>query len=359
MMRQFRRNPTEDERAAVANELSDLKRNEKDLLNDLNTARAHGDLKENFQYHAAKEALRMARTREEQLKKMLAEESAPLPPEQEALIGAIVRYDDEDKDVSRIVQITPAGRGNPPECLVDVRSPLVAGMAFAARNAYDKAYSMLMDADALATRQRGSREATALRKEALTKLKLVLPGITWETKYPAEGQEGRVVTEYVFPSDPSAGVPAPYPLLTFTTVMDRQPHQGGRDTLIDPVVRTFTLVSLQRTRDDLASVKRQQEESKAALAAAQERRSTEFKEHYSSIATARENGRVRRNPVLDLTIQRHAEQLRRSLNRRQLEQHRVNLQSLVYGTDPGKLAYQYATLSRENLIRLIYLLADA
>ena len=68
---------------------------------------------------------------------------------------------------------------------------------------------------------------------------------------------------------------------------------------------------------------------------------------------------MRRNPVLDLTIQRHAEQLRRSLNRRQLEQHRVNLQSLVYGTDPGKLAYQYATLSRENLIRLIYLLADA
>lgn len=396
MMRRFRRNPTEDERSAVQSELMGMKDQEKNLINEVSKARAHGDLRENFEYHAAKEALRMARIREAELKKMLSEQAAPLPPQQEALIGSIIVFNDEDRDATKVIQVAPPGRGDSYNCFVDVRSPLVSAMSAAATREYDEAVEMLEEGEELMTRYSqyrmalGAGEAAELEVEpdyplgldmqqkARLKLKLLMPGVEWVAP-PWQTNDGVVRSRPVV--KPGAkGFAQPYPGMTFGMVHDRKPvfrpetaPDGSPLVMRDPVIRTFTIVAVESTSDDPKSEKLRREATEKALREAEQERERSFQELYTTrtgvtqkLARAtdestdvKENRRVRRNPVLDLTLRRHAAELKKKLSRGKLEKLRFNLQALIYGTDPGKIAYQYGTLSRDNLIRLVYLLADA
>jgi transcription elongation factor GreA len=384
MMRRFRRNPTEDERSAVESELRGMKDQEKNLLNEVNKARAHGDLRENFEYHAAKEALRMARIREAELKKMLSEQAAPLPPQQEALIGSIIVYNDEDQDMTKVIQVAPPGRGDSYNCFIDVRSPLIAAMSAAANREYDAAVEMLQEGDELITQSQKEgatglegvySRGNALQSDARLKLKKLMPGVEWVPEEILGSVRSRPVVKPGF-----KGFAQPYPGMTFGMVHDRNPvfrpetaPDGSPLGMRDPVIRTFTVVAIESTSDEPRLVKMRQDEAERALLQAGRERESAFQELYTArtgvtqkLARAtdestdvKENRRVRRNPVLDLTLRRHAAELKKKLSRGKLEKLRFNLQALIYGTDPGKIAYQYGTLSRDNLIRLVYLLADA
>jgi transcription elongation factor GreA len=364
-MRRFSRNPTEDEKAAIAAELAALKKQQQgSLLDDLNRARAHGDLRENFEYHAAKEALRMASARQRMLMQQLTAASEPLSYEQQVLIGKIIVYNDLNEDRTKVVQVVPQGRGNPAECLVDVRSPLVTGMADAARREATEAYDLL--------NQTRSMPDSPLRAKAMNTLRDLMPRALWEDdghgvpkpvpplKSPPPPSAPESIpagdSERYNQYDHRALVPQPYPGMLFYTVLDRRPPQDGREGYVDPVVRSFEIRDVTSTKDTPEHIEEERKALEANLEAAAQRRASKFKER---VAKALESyGVVRENPVLDLTLRRHAAELKKKLSPEKIRRLRQNLQAMVYGADPGGLAYQYESLSNENLTRLIYLLAD-
>jgi transcription elongation factor GreA len=365
-MRRFRRNPTEDEKAAIAAELAALKKQQQgSLLDDLNRARAHGDLRENFEYHAAKEALRMAAARQKLLMQQLTEQSTPLSYTQEALIGKIIVYNDLDLDRTKVVQVVPQGRGDPANCLVDVRSPLVTAIADATQREAGEAEELL--------RQTQNNPDSPLRAQAMNKFHLLMPYAVWvdgdygipRATAPLKVPPPPPPPEHIPPGkaefysiyDHRAIVPMPYEGMPFYMVMDRRPPQSGGPGLVDPVVRSFSIREVMSTKDTPAQAAAEREALEAAVEEAAQKRAAKFKERVSD--ALERYGAVRENPVIDLTLRRHAAELKKKLSPEKIRRLRHNLQAMLYGSDPGGLAYQYESLSNENITRLIYLLADA
>jgi transcription elongation factor GreA len=125
---------TEEQRAAVEAELAELEGPRRaEVVQAIKTAREHGDLSENFEYHAAKNEQGFLEARIRTLRQRLAhavsvDESAI--PEGEAATGSIVDLED---DTGERMQVEISSVGGPGT--VSPESPL--GRALVGRRAGD------------------------------------------------------------------------------------------------------------------------------------------------------------------------------------------------------------------------------
>lgn len=98
----------------------------KEALEDVKTARAHGDLSENFEYHAAKKEKNRNESRIRYLQKMIktakviSDESA----EDEIGINNAVELEYEDDGSTETIKIVTTVRGDSLEGLISIESPL-------------------------------------------------------------------------------------------------------------------------------------------------------------------------------------------------------------------------------------------
>lgn len=110
------------------------------LIEDVQTARAFGDLSENFEYKAAKQAKNKNESRIRYLKRMIAS-AVVITAESEAdevgLFDRVTLYIEED-DEEETVTIVTTLRQNPMKGLVSKESPM--GQAIVGRKAGDRVF---------------------------------------------------------------------------------------------------------------------------------------------------------------------------------------------------------------------------
>lgn len=112
----------------------------KEALEDVKTARAHGDLSENFEYHAAKKVKNQNESRIRYLERMIrtavivSDESA----EDEVGMNNTVEVYFEDDDLVEKYKLVTTVRGNSLEGLISTESPL--GKALLGHKAGDRVY---------------------------------------------------------------------------------------------------------------------------------------------------------------------------------------------------------------------------
>ena len=116
---------------ALVNELKELKELKASLANEIGEAAAQGDLKENAEYHAAKEkqAETLIRIQELESKLRSAEITDDLNVDKsEARIGATVTIKDLDADIEFTYTLVGSMESNPDKGLLSVKSPLANGI---------------------------------------------------------------------------------------------------------------------------------------------------------------------------------------------------------------------------------------
>ena len=116
---------------ALVNELKDLKALKASLSNEIGTAAAQGDLKENAEYHAAKEKQAQTLMRIDELEMRLrnAQITDDLNVDKsEARIGATVTILDEAADLEFTYTLVGSMESNPDKGLLSVKSPLANGI---------------------------------------------------------------------------------------------------------------------------------------------------------------------------------------------------------------------------------------
>ncbi len=102
----------------------------REALEDVKTARAHGDLSENFEYHAAKKVKNQNESRIRYLERMIrtavivSDESA----EDEVGMNNTVEVYFEDDDLVEKYKLVTTVRGNSLEGLISTESPLVKAL---------------------------------------------------------------------------------------------------------------------------------------------------------------------------------------------------------------------------------------
>lgn len=112
----------------------------KEALEDVKTARAHGDLSENFEYHAAKKVKNQNESRIRYLERMIrtavivSDESA----EDEVGMNNTVEVYFEDDDLVEKYKLVTTVRGNSLEGLISTESPL--GKALLGHKVGDRIY---------------------------------------------------------------------------------------------------------------------------------------------------------------------------------------------------------------------------
>lgn len=112
----------------------------KEALEDVKTARAHGDLSENFEYHAAKKVKNQNESRIRYLERMIktavivSDESAE---DEVGMNNTVEVYFEEDDMVERYKLVTTV-RGNSLEGLISTESPL--GKALFGHKVGDRVY---------------------------------------------------------------------------------------------------------------------------------------------------------------------------------------------------------------------------
>lgn len=112
----------------------------KEALEDVKTARAHGDLSENFEYHAAKKVKNQNESRIRYLERMIktavivSEESA----EDEVGMNNTVEVYFEEDDMTETYKLVTTVRGNSLEGLISTESPL--GKALLGHKEGDRVY---------------------------------------------------------------------------------------------------------------------------------------------------------------------------------------------------------------------------
>lgn len=110
----------------------------KEALEDVKTARAHGDLSENFEYHAAKRVKNQNESRIRYLQRMIktakviSDESA----EDEAGVNNTVEIFYEDDETTEEIKLVTTVRGDSLEGLISIESPL--GKAVLGRKVGDR-----------------------------------------------------------------------------------------------------------------------------------------------------------------------------------------------------------------------------
>lgn len=98
----------------------------KEALEDVKTARAHGDLSENFEYHAAKRVKNQNESRIRYLQKMIktAKIIDDNSAEDEAGVNNTVEIFYEDDETTEIIKLVTTVRGDSLEGLISIESPL-------------------------------------------------------------------------------------------------------------------------------------------------------------------------------------------------------------------------------------------
>lgn len=112
-------------------ELKALKEEKARLSEEIGTAAAQGDLKENAEYHAAKEkqAQTLALINELELKLRNAEITDDLTVDKsEARIGATVTIEDQVAGIEFTYTLVGPSEANPDKGLLSVKSPLASGV---------------------------------------------------------------------------------------------------------------------------------------------------------------------------------------------------------------------------------------
>lgn len=116
---------------ALVNELKELKEVKAALSNEIGTAAAQGDLKENAEYHAAKEkqAQTLMRIDELEIRLRNAQITDDLAVDKsEARIGATVTILDQEADLEFTYTLVGSMESNPDKGLLSVKSPLANGV---------------------------------------------------------------------------------------------------------------------------------------------------------------------------------------------------------------------------------------
>lgn len=116
---------------ALVNELKDLKELKAQLSNEIGEAAAQGDLKENAEYHAAKEKQAETLMRIQELESRLrnAQITDDLTVDKsEARIGATVTFQDVDSGLEFTYTLVGSMEANPEKGLLSVQSPLANGV---------------------------------------------------------------------------------------------------------------------------------------------------------------------------------------------------------------------------------------
>ncbi len=112
-------------------ELKNLKEIKAQLSDEIGTAAAQGDLKENAEYHAAKEkqAETLSRINELETRLRNAQITDDLTVDKsEARIGATVTIKDEAADLEFTYTLVGPAEANPDKGLLSVKSPLANGV---------------------------------------------------------------------------------------------------------------------------------------------------------------------------------------------------------------------------------------
>lgn len=116
---------------ALVNELKELKVVKNQLSREIGDAAAQGDLKENAEYHAAKEkqADTLRRIDELEMRLRNAQITDDLAVDHsEARIGATVTIEDEDAGIEFTYTLVGSMESNPEKGLLSVKSPLANGV---------------------------------------------------------------------------------------------------------------------------------------------------------------------------------------------------------------------------------------
>jgi transcription elongation factor GreA len=110
----------------------------KEALEDVKTARAHGDLSENFEYHAAKREKNRNESRIRYLQKMIktAKVIDDTSADDEVGINNRVELFYEDDETTEVIKLVTTVRGDSLEGLISIESPL--GKALLGHKAGDR-----------------------------------------------------------------------------------------------------------------------------------------------------------------------------------------------------------------------------
>ena len=112
----------------VVDELDNLKKIERpETLIELDIARSHGDLKENAEYHAAKEKLAFMDIRMAELANLIAKVQVIDPstyPHNKIKFGSTIKLKDLDIDKEIEYTIVGAFESNPHHGLISIKTPL-------------------------------------------------------------------------------------------------------------------------------------------------------------------------------------------------------------------------------------------
>ncbi len=114
-------------------ELEDLKRNKRpEVVRAISEARAHGDLKENAEYHAAKEQQGMIEARINKLEADLSHSQVidvtSLPVDNRVVFGATVELINTDTDKKVKYQIVGEGEADLKHGKISYKSPIAKGI---------------------------------------------------------------------------------------------------------------------------------------------------------------------------------------------------------------------------------------
>ncbi len=141
----------------------------KELLEDVKTARAHGDLSENFEYKAAKQAKNQNESRIRYLEKMIktAIVVSDKSKDDEVGINKIVELYFEDDDEAEEFKIVTTVRGNSLKNLVSTESPI--GKAVMSHRVGDKVWIAVSDTAGYYVEIKSIRAADPDEEEALRK----------------------------------------------------------------------------------------------------------------------------------------------------------------------------------------------
>lgn len=112
----------------LEDELRDLKHNQRPaIVKEIDIARSHGDLKENAEYHAAKEKQAFIESRIGELSSLLANTQIVDPstyPHDKIRFGSTIELEDMDSEEVKIYTIVGITESNLEKNLISVGSPL-------------------------------------------------------------------------------------------------------------------------------------------------------------------------------------------------------------------------------------------
>ncbi len=118
--------------AKLTDELNDLKKNQRpNIVIEIDVARSHGDLKENAEYHAAREKLRFIESRTSELSTLLANSQLVDPStynHDKVRFGSTVKLENMDTEEESVYTIVGRTESDPDKGLISFHTPIAKGL---------------------------------------------------------------------------------------------------------------------------------------------------------------------------------------------------------------------------------------